>query len=474
MKSILSLLIILFSYNSIGQTLTEVIYPRYVQGVGTSNASDDRKVPFVCRMTVSGLTANTLYRYYNKFVADPALPTNGQGNYIIVKQTGDFARVTSATLATAGRYGEFTTDAAGSYTGWFIVEPSLALEFQPGTILYFRLMLNNGAGGGSVATRVTSTNPVTVLGWGNAPSQGTGLRSIAIPSVSAKNFIILHDNEAGTGRPITGTFVESDGTDNNATTSGYAPFYANSVDGSDKTWGTIIPNNLPTGVRRIAQHSLADGSLVNSSTTTNGVYPTIPSGTIATANAGSGLTELVIAPAMGPVPVKLLAFELIQSGNNVNLNWKTAIETGFSNFVIEKSINGSDYYSIGSVDGRGDNSTYQFPDVIREGVTYYRLKVIDLDARFVYSKIVTASTKDDFGLKAYPNPVRNLITIDHSFAKAGATFRLIGINGSTVAIKSLQKGLTSTSIDMSGYAAGDYILIYTNGEQVQKIQINKQ
>jgi hypothetical protein len=149
-------------------------------------------------------------------------------------------------------------------------------------------MLNNGAGGGSVANRVTATESVTVLGWGSASNQGTGLRSTTVNEYTAKNFIMLYNNIAGSGRPVSGTFIESDGTDNSVA-NGYAPFYANSVDGVAKTWGTIIPNNLSNGINNISQFSLADGSFINKCTAANGVY-----GSTNTANANGGLTELVI------------------------------------------------------------------------------------------------------------------------------------------------------------------------------------
>ena len=55
----------------------------------------------------------------------------------------------------------------------------------------------------------------------------------------------------GTGRPLSGTFIEIDGSDNNASTSGYAPFYANSVYAVTNTWGTHIPNNLANGVNNL-------------------------------------------------------------------------------------------------------------------------------------------------------------------------------------------------------------------------------
>jgi len=464
---------LLLALEGYSQTLTEVIYPQYVQGVGSSNASDDRKVPFACRMTVSGLNPSSTYRFYNRFVADPSLATNGQGNYILASSSGDFIRVTSATLAVAGRYGEFTTNVSGSYTGWIVIEPSLALEFQPGTLLYFRLMLNNGAGGASVQTRITATTPVTVLGWGNAANQGTGLRTIPNPTFVPKNFIFFYDNQAGTGRPVSGTFIENDGTDNNAVTSGYAPFYANSVDLVPNTWGTIIPNNLPSGVRRIAQFALSNGNPVNNITTTDGVYPTIPSGTINTANATGGLTELVIAATT--VPVRLLNFtaSLIDGTNQAKLNWNTSSEINFSKFVIEKSINGTDFTSIAELNSKGDNSSYMKEDVINPGITYYRLRLVDTDSRFTYSQIRQVEVRKSNSLNVYPNPAKNAITIEHDRATSDATIQLLGFNGSRVSVTKVKEGTSKTTIYISSLTAGKYIVIYTCKTGSEQYQFNK-
>src|SRR5688500_5864670 len=124
--------LLLTTVASYSQTLTEVYFPQYMQGVGSFNAADDRKVPFVCRLTVTGLTPGATYRYYNRFVTDPASTGTGEGNYILVKDSGDFVRVTSPSLFAAGRYGEFTTDTTGSYTGWFANEASVSSLYTPG------------------------------------------------------------------------------------------------------------------------------------------------------------------------------------------------------------------------------------------------------------------------------------------------------------------------------------------------------
>ncbi|WP_315823750.1 hypothetical protein [Paraflavitalea speifideaquila] len=209
---------------SMAQTITEVYFPKYIQGVGSFNFEDERRVPFACRMTVSGLTPNTTYRYYNRFVYDPTDPlTQGEGNYILVKDSGNFVRSAVPSLATPGSYGEFTTNATGSYTGWFITEPNVAAVFETTGIIYFRLILNDGIGGAFIAHRLTAPSPVTVINFGTDAISGTGLRATPLNKGAAKQFVFLYDNFEASGRPVAGTFMESDGTANTLA-NGYAPF----------------------------------------------------------------------------------------------------------------------------------------------------------------------------------------------------------------------------------------------------------
>src|SRR5687768_13020582 len=106
MKNLLLFFFLFFSiFSSAQPAITGVLYPQYMQGTGNGNVSDDRKVPYACRMTVTGLTPNATYRYYNKFATspDPLIDgSNGQGNYILTSQSGSFIRVTSASLSTVG------------------------------------------------------------------------------------------------------------------------------------------------------------------------------------------------------------------------------------------------------------------------------------------------------------------------------------------------------------------------------------
>lgn len=291
MKRIYTILISLFITGiAMGQTVTGVYVPQYMQG-----GSGTQKVPYVCRLNISGLLANTTYRYYNRMVsaADVNSATStGYGAYTIVKPTVPFTRVTSTnpSLGNASHYGKFTTDGAGSYTGWFMFESIAIPEYDPGSVVYPRIVINDGSADGSstvgvVSKRLSANNsPITIAGFGSSATTntGTGIYSTAATNAVAGNFIMLYDNTAGTGRPIAGAVVENDGA---ANTSGFIDFYRNNVDAKASTWGTIIPNtpNLPGGIKKIVQYSLADGAKLGNHSSATGDWPKAGGGTVSTA-----------------------------------------------------------------------------------------------------------------------------------------------------------------------------------------------
>ncbi len=191
-------------------TLTEVAMPQFIQGIA-SGSSNTKRLPFAYCVTISNLTANATYRYYNQaVVSGDSLTTAGAGNCILANASGNFTRTTSPGLSTAGSYGTFTTDANGSYTGWFVMEPTGNTRFTAGNQVFMRILLNDGADGTVTATRLTTPAAATVLAFNTSGANtGTGIRGNS--SATDKNFVLLYDNVAGTGRPLAGTIVESDG-----------------------------------------------------------------------------------------------------------------------------------------------------------------------------------------------------------------------------------------------------------------------
>ncbi|HLN52439.1 MAG TPA: T9SS type A sorting domain-containing protein [Lentimicrobium sp.] len=275
-----------------GPELASETVPQYIQGV---NSINNQRIPYAFYLSFDQLIPGSQYKYYNKVVlsTDP-LTEDGAGNVIFVNQDGTFTR--SETPSITDSYGTFTADETGRFSGWFITEPTGDVRFTPGNQLYMRVMLNDGIGGTDVAYRITSVNYTTVINFGTEgdPESGTGVRGIS--SCNSGNFIYLFDNESGSGRPLYSASIESTGID--YTDIGYVEFFTEEVAGINGSWAGIVPNILPSGILRIEERSIADGSLVYSWTSVDGLW-----GTTNTVNpTGGDLNELVIELAPPPVP----------------------------------------------------------------------------------------------------------------------------------------------------------------------------
>lgn len=293
-----------FVTTPVGPSLTERILPRYMQGLsGTNNF----RIPYAFRATLSGLTANATFRYINSAVVATDSPTDaGAGNPIFVSPTGTFTRTTSASFVTAGQYGEFTTDASGSYTGWFMIEATGNARFAAGGDVFMRIRLNNGAGG-TTAVQYFTTQAVTVLTFATTADLISGTAIRATSNASPKNFAFLYGENAHPARPLAGTSIEVTGVDFASQTT-YPSFYRTEVAGVNGAWGTIIPNMNNSGIRTIEVRSLSDGSVVTTRTSADGVWGTTP-----TANPTGGLTNVLVldldqSPSLTVAPTSLSGF----------------------------------------------------------------------------------------------------------------------------------------------------------------------
>lgn len=177
---------------------------------------------------------------------------------------------------------------------------------------------------------------------------------------------------------------------------------------------------------------------LNTSNGTGGLNWT-GSGATRAANGGGSNNVGIITTSATALPLKLIAFNGSQNSNGITLNWKTTNEENVSHFSIERSVNGSLYEPIGNVKARGNsNSTenYSFNDGrVPSVTTYYRLKMIDIDGKFIYSHVLVIRplNENKAGLDLFPNPVSSSTTL---FVRADnngtAIIRVMNVQGATV------------------------------------------
>jgi hypothetical protein len=116
------------------------------------------------------------------------------------------------------------------------------------------------------------------------------------------------------------------------------------------------------------------------------------------------------------LPVTLVDFLGTEKNSNINLQWKVALEENMNYYELQRSSNGSDYASIAMVFPWDDKSRsdYAYLDKnVPYGSNYYRLKMVDKNGTYTYSRILTFSLGSVTGLSiaVMPNPVVNNIRI---------------------------------------------------------------
>ncbi|MBC7866662.1 MAG: hypothetical protein H7X88_03920 [Gloeobacteraceae cyanobacterium ES-bin-316] len=106
---------------------------------------------------------------------------------------------------------------------------------------------------------------------------------------------------------------------------------------------------------------------------------------------------ITIVDGNAVLPLTLVEFNAVEKNDHILLQWKTSSEINSSHFEIEKLQDAQLYVKAGTVDAIGRNSPvnkYQYADnFAEEGVNYYRLKIVDKDGQFVYSKILAITVK---------------------------------------------------------------------------------
>ena len=205
--------------------------------------------------------------------------------------------------------------------------------------------------------------------------------------------------------------------------------------------------------------------------------------TVTDADGLSSVDSSKIFPLCVPLPLKLNSFTVTGHGNTNLLNWTTSEELNLKNFEIERSYDGINFQSIGSVNPHtgSTSGSYEFrDDNFLDGDIYYRLKMVDKDDNFAHSFIVHiyTGTKANTDLIISPNPFKNNFLFGAVFTNAGkVTIRIIDTKGTVVKVikKQVNIGFNSFMIDkLENISKGVYFLELIQGTDIRKAKLIKQ
>lgn len=224
--------------------------------------------------------------------------------------------------------------------------------------------------------------------------------------------------------------------------------------------GTLIANN---GAIDLATADSVNGRVLTTKglLTTSAVVVTIPQGTC------------------GALPLTWLSFSAQKSGNGaILLKWSTANEINNNQFEVQRSTDGIQFTSIGTVAAGTSSSSvqnYTFTDYhAANGNNFYRLKQIEIDASYTYSSIAEVALSNALW-SVFPNPATSKTTLHVSTAVRNVSIILSDNTGRTVyrlALPSVNAGET-IDIPLSNFTKGIYMLHVDSdkGSNVNKIII---
>jgi len=182
------------------------------------------------------------------------------------------------------------------------------------------------------------------------------------------------------------------------------------------------------------------------------------------------------------LPVSLLSFEASYANSAVSVSWKTVSEQNVSHYDVERSYDGNVFNRIGTVNSGNYSSAHQYSFVdnnIGSDIIYYRLKIVDVDGKTKYSKIVAVRISKLLTIETIqPNPFKDGFEIKISSVKeTGINIRLADITGQIVSEQKalIRKGNNTIHMTrLEKLQTGVYLLMVKSGEQIFNIKLIKE
>ena len=163
------------------------------------------------------------------------------------------------------------------------------------------------------------------------------------------------------------------------------------------------------------------------------------------------------------LPILLSDFNAkLKTDNSVNLTWEYGDNAGIQDFIVQKSNNGQNWKTIGTVQANNDISDVTQYSLLdpdpATGSNYYRLTVQSKNGDNSFSMIRQVNLVSNTKVSFSPNPARNTIYISACDNDNPLFVKFMAVSGVLLQSREIEKGTVNSSIDVSGYPSGIYFL----------------
>ncbi len=176
-------------------------------------------------------------------------------------------------------------------------------------------------------------------------------------------------------------------------------------------------------------------------------------------------SDVVVSGSGSVLPVVLKTFTAQKQANVSLLTWEIATPVTATRFVVERSVNGVAFTSIGTVMASSNKGSYSFTDYYQaDGKIYYRIAMAEASGRVIYSPIRVINSSAMEMVTVYPNPVpAGIVTV--STQLQGLKFATL-FSTSGQPVKSFS--FMGSALDMSteGLAKGSYYFVLATKEKI--------
>lgn len=312
-----------------------------------------------------------------------------------------------------------------------------------------------GGGGGGGYIAVTSGSPTRNVNGGiNGTSSSSAITEF-LPNGATRG-------GAGTGNAsfsitgITGSVTANAGADQDFCNA--VSLNANALTNATGTWSVI---------------SGTSGSFANSASPTTTFFGDssqsyILQWTVVNRLCLTRRDTIALNPICLPLPVELISFDGELADNQTNIQWTSAKQENFKQFILEKNYANGNWNELETIVPANSNNTiqnYYYTDLNPgEGEIHYRLKMLDLDGSFDYSNIISFNTVvDGSDIVSYPVPADNQLNLSGLSLK-GATVSVLNSMGQVLDLP-VNYVNDFVSIDLSNVPAGYYVYkVIRNGQ----------